>query len=115
MRHGSTPRVTRFRLALCFTFLTAFLAAGAGAARADDRADARALVGKWKYQGFLGDDFELKADGTRLTYGVKTGWAVKNGKFIITNLLGMDNAYEFTLSPDNNTLRLNGETYKRQR
>jgi hypothetical protein len=113
MRHRYT--VTLFQLITTFVITAGVLVLSDGSAKADDRADAKALVEKWKYQGFLGDDFELKADGTRRINGLNTGWAVKNGKFIITNLLGMGNACDFTLSPDNNTLRLNGETYKRQK
>ncbi|MBC7784876.1 MAG: hypothetical protein H7144_13645 [Burkholderiales bacterium] len=82
-------------------------------ATADDRSDARDLVGSWSYVGILGDDFEFRADGTRVCNGVKTDWTVKNGKIVITTIIG-SSEYAFTLSPDNNKLSYNGNTYKRK-
>ncbi|VTS07948.1 hypothetical protein [Tuwongella immobilis] len=83
---------------------------------ADDREDAKVLVGKWKYQGFLGDDYELKADGTYTINGLGgkgTDWTVKRGKLIFTPIFGKVSEYEFSLSPDGDTLKFNGNTYKR--
>ncbi len=92
--------------------VTAFLSLG-GTACAGDREDAKALVGKWKEQTFvLPDDFEFKADGT--SRGGFIPWTVKKGKLVITNIAGKDTEYDYTLSPDEKTLKFDGRTYKRQ-
>jgi len=112
MCHNSGLLSKLFRTAAPVLALTVFLAWG-GSAVAGDREDARALVGSWEYQGFLGSDFELKADGTYLRSGLTGEWEVKDGKLVIKTFLGTTKS-DFTLTPDNNTLKWGGETYKRK-
>jgi hypothetical protein len=104
------------QVAAMLLIMAAFLSLG-GTANASDREDAKALVGAWKYQGFLGDNWEFKADGTYYINGLGgrgTEWTVKGGKLVIRPAIGKAQEYDFTLSPDNNTLRFDGNTYKRK-
>jgi hypothetical protein len=102
-----------FRITVVALALAGFLSLG-GTASAGDREDAIALVGKWKYQGLLGDDFEYLANGKKLINGAKLDWTVKNGKLVEYNIFGKPAEYDFTLTPDGNTFRYNGNTYKRK-
>ena len=82
-------------------------------AKAGDREDAKALVGKWKTQDFLGFDIEFKANGT-CTYSLGSAeWSVKRGKLIFKRKL-ITNEYDFTITPDGKTLKYSGRTWKRK-
>jgi hypothetical protein len=84
-----------------------------GIAKADDREDAKALVGKWATQDFLGFDIEFKDDGTCSFSLGSAEWSVKKGKLIIQRP-GITNEYDFTITPDNKTLKYDGRTWKRK-
>lgn len=104
--------VRAFRIGLVAFAAAGFLSLG-GVAKAGDREDAKALVGKWKeHTFFLPDEFEFKADGTSRAGFIP--WTVRGGKLVITNIEGKDTEYTYTLSPDGQTLRYDGKTYKRR-
>jgi hypothetical protein len=83
-------------------------------AKAGDREDAKALVGKWETQDFLGFDIEFKADGTCSYRLGSAEWEVKRGKLIIKRKL-ITNEYDFTITPDENTLKYDNRTWKRKK
>jgi len=99
-----------FQVTVVALVVAAFLCLS-GTARAGDREDAKALVGKWKEQTFiLPSEFEFKGDGS---LGL-CSWTVKQGKLVITCPFIGVKEYDYTLSPDENTLKYDGKTYKRQ-
>lgn len=102
--------------------MAVFLTLGESKAKAGDREDAKALVGRWECTASLlglqtGTKFEFKGDGTYYMNGVSLGtkWEVKGGMIVLHHLTG-DTKDSFKLSPDENTLDWAGvRTLKRQK
>ncbi len=119
--HTVANKLPSIFTAVFFFFLTLSLMLGENKAKADDREDAKALVGTWqctaspfgldngKYTYFGGDGSFSNGNA-----GKKT-WTVKNGKIVISELFSKDASSDFTLSPDGDTLKWSTETFKRKK